>query len=75
MSEPESLTGSEQMVVILAGVAFAATCTAACMQFILRSRCTRIRCCYCAECERDVVSREAATTLDTSQLQSVGSLH
>ena len=74
MGEPESLTGSEQMVVILAGVAFAATCTAACMQFILRSRCTRIRCCG-AECERDVVSREAATTLDTSQLQNVGSLH
>ena len=36
------------------------------MQFILRSRCTRIRLPCGCECDRDVVSAEQATTLDTS---------
>ena len=54
--EGETLTGSEQMVVILAGIAFIGACSAGLMQFILRSRCTHIKCCgtndsYCLICE------------------------
>ena len=73
--EGETLTGSEQMVVILAGIAFIGACSAGLMQFILRSRCVRIKLPCGCECERDVVSAEQATTLDTTALSAPTNLH
>ena len=73
------LTSSELMVVLLAAIGFTGVCFATTMQFILRSRCTRIKLPCGCECDRDVVSSEQATTLDTSSLTSgpaaQGSLH
>lgn len=75
--EQTKLTSSELMVVLLAAIGFTAACFATLMQFILRSRCTRIKLPCGCECDRDVVSAEQATTLDTSSLSSVaqGSMH
>ena len=65
------LTGSESVIVILATMGFLGGCIGAVLQCALRSRCTTIKCCG-AYIERDVVSDEQATTLDTGALEGVG---
>eukprot|EP00964_Phaeocystis_antarctica_P050360 scaffold29235_cov58-Phaeocystis_antarctica.AAC.1 len=65
------LDGSQSMILILAAFAFVGGCVASLLQCALRSRCTTIKCCG-AYIERDVVSDEQATTLDTGALESAG---
>ena len=65
------LTGRESVIVILAAMGFLGGCIASVLQCVLRSRCTTIKCCG-AYIERDVVSDEQATTLDTGALESAG---
>jgi len=65
------LDGSQSMILILAAFAFVGGCVASLLQCALRSRCTTIKCCG-AYIERDVVSDEQATTLDTGSLESAG---
>ena len=65
------LDGSQSMILILAAFAFVGGCVASLLQCALRSRCTTIKCCG-AYIERDVVSNEQATTLDTGALESAG---
>ena len=65
------LSGSEIMILILAALAFLGGCIGAVLQCILRSRCTTIKCCG-AVIEREVVSAEQATTLNTLALESGG---
>lgn len=66
-----TLDGSQAMILILAAFGFVGGCIASLLQCALRSRCTTIKCCG-AYIERDVVSDEQATTLDTGSLESVG---
>ena len=65
------LTGSQSVIIILAAMGFLGGCVAAFLQCALRSRCTTIKCCG-AYIERDVVSDQQATTLDTGSLEGVG---
>ena len=66
------LTGIESVIVILAAMGFlGAAFLASVLQCALRSRCTTIKCCG-AYIERDVISDEQATTLDTGALEGVG---
>jgi hypothetical protein len=58
-SENDSLSGSEQFMLISGGIAAAATCLGMILQFVLKSRCTTIKCCG-LHCERSVVDLEAA---------------
>ena len=60
MSE-DSLNGSEQFMLITGGIAAAGACLAMVLQFILKSRCSRIRCCG-VECDRQVIDITAAQT-------------
>ena len=69
----EDLTGSEQFMLIMTGIAAAGACIAALLQFILRSRCETIKCCG-VECIRNVVPSEQATTLNTNGLTNISSL-
>lgn len=66
-----TLDGSQAMILILAAFAFIGGCVASLLQCALRSRCTTIKCCG-AYIERDVVSDEQATTLDTGTLENSG---
>jgi hypothetical protein len=67
-----TVDGSQAMILILAALAFIGGCVASLLQCALRSRCTTIKCCGAYIVERDVVSDEQATTLDTGALESVG---
>jgi hypothetical protein len=58
MSE-DSLNGSEQFMLITGGIAAAGACLAMILQFILKSRCSRIRCCG-VECDRQVLDISAS---------------
>ena len=58
MSENE-LNGSEQFMLITGGIAAAGACLAMVLQFILKSRCSRIRCCG-VECDRQVIDITAS---------------
>jgi hypothetical protein len=70
-----SLTSSELMIVILSGIAAAGACVGAVLQFVVRSRCTKLSCfCRTCECDRDVVASEDAVRLDTSALQNISSV-
>lgn len=60
MSE-DSLNGSEQFMLITGGIAAAGACLAMILQFILKSRCSRIRCCG-VECDRQVIDITASDT-------------
>jgi hypothetical protein len=57
-SETESLSGSEQFMLISGGIAAAGACLGMILQFVLRSRCTTIKCCGIM-CERSVLDLEA----------------
>ena len=72
MSEAEGqLLGSEQFMLIIAGMGLLGACIAATFQFILKSRCTTLSCFWLGcVCDRDVLPRNQAT-LVTSALQSV----
>ena len=75
MSEAEGqLSGSEQFMLIMAGMGLLGACIAATFQFILKSRCTTLSCFWrgCV-CDREVLPGNQAT-LDTSALQSVQAL-
>ena len=58
-SENDSLSGSEQFMLISGGIAAAGACLGMILQFVLKSRCTTIKCCG-LHCERSVVDLEAA---------------
>ena len=58
-SENDSLSGSEQFMLISGGIAAGGACLGMILQFVLKSRCTSIRCCGIM-CERSVVDLEAA---------------
>ena len=68
---PIDLIVDLNMILILAAFAFIGGCVASLLQCALRSRCTTIKCCG-AYIERDVVSDEQVTTLDTGALESAG---
>ena len=57
MSE-EDLNGSEQFLLITAAITAFGACIAMTYQFVLRSRCTSIKCCG-IECERSVIDLQA----------------
>ena len=62
MSESETtLSGSEQFMLISGGMAAAGACLAMVLQFVLKSRCSRIRMCG-MECERQVIDITASDT-------------
>jgi hypothetical protein len=59
MSENDSgLSGSEQFILISGAIAASGACLAMFLQFILKSRCTSIKCCG-IQCERSVVDLQA----------------
>ena len=67
----DELSGSEQFMLIMAGIGLLGACIATTFQFILKSRCTTLSCCWkSCECDRDVLPSGQAT-LDTSALQTV----
>ena len=72
MSEEQmQLSGSEQFMLIMAGMGLLGACIAATFQFILKSRCTTLSCFWrSCVCDRDVLPSDQAT-LDTSALQTV----
>jgi len=53
------LNGSEQFMLITGGITMAGACLAMILQFVLKSRCTSIKCCG-FHCERSVVELEAS---------------
>ena len=57
-SEDQGLNGSEQFMLISGGIATAAACMGMLLQFVLKSRCSRIRCCG-IECDRQVIELDA----------------
>ena len=57
-SDTDSLSGSEQFMLISGGIAAAGACLGMILQFVLKSRCTSIRCCGIM-CERSVVDLQA----------------
>ena len=66
--EQRQLSGSEQFMLIMAGMGLLGACIAATFQFILKSRLSCFwRSCVC---DRDVLPSDQAT-LDTSALQTV----
>ena len=60
MSE-DSLNGSEQFMLISGAMAAAGACLAMILQFVLKSRCSRIKCCG-IECDRQVIDITASDT-------------
>ena len=69
--EQRQLSGSEQFMLIMAGMGLLGACIAATFQFILKSRCTTLSCFWrSCVCDRDVLPSDQAT-LDTSALQTV----
>ena len=59
MSENDSdLSGNEQFLLISGAIAGSGACLAMFLQFILKSRCTSIKCCG-FQCERSVVDLQA----------------
>ena len=62
MSEDDStLSGSEQFMLISGGMAAAGACLAMVLQFVLKSRCSRIQMCG-MECDRQVIDISASDT-------------
>ena len=55
----DSLSGSEQFMLISGGIAAGGACLGMILQFVLKSRCVTIRCCG-LQCDRSVVELEAA---------------
>ena len=58
-SDTDNLTGTEQFMLISGGIAAAGACLGMILQFVLKSRCTSIRCCG-LQCERSVVDLGAS---------------
>ena len=58
MSSSDDLTGSEQFMLISGAIAASGACLGMILQFVLKSRCTSIRCCG-LECQRNVVDLQA----------------
>jgi len=57
----EGLSGSEQFMLIAGGITMLGACVGMTYQFILKSRCTTIKCCG-IECDRQVVDLTASDT-------------
>ena len=55
----QNLNGSEQFLLITAGITAFGACIGMTYQFVLRSRCTYIKCCG-LECERSVIDLQAS---------------
>ena len=53
-----TLTGSEQFMLISGAIAAGGACLGMILQFVLKSRCTTIKCCG-LHCERSVVDLQA----------------
>jgi hypothetical protein len=58
-SENQGLSGSEQFMLISGGIAAGGACLGMILQFVLRSRCTTIKCCGLI-CERSVLDLQAS---------------
>ena len=54
----DELNGSEQFMLIAGALAMAGACFGMCLQFVLKSRCSSIKCCG-IECERQVIDLTA----------------
>ena len=54
-----TLTGSEQFMLISGAIAAGGACLGMILQFVLKSRCTTIKCCG-LQCERSVVDLDAS---------------
>ena len=59
MSSGDTLSGSEQFMLISGGIAAGGACLGMILQFVLKSRCVTIKCCG-LQCDRSVVDLEAA---------------
>ena len=59
MEENNGLSGSEQFMLISGAIAAAGACLGMILSFVLKSRCTTIKCCG-FECERSVVELQAS---------------
>lgn len=64
MSE-SSLTGTEQFLLIGGGITVLGACFSMVLQFVLKSRCKKIKCCG-IECDREVIE----ITAEEAQLGS-----
>ena len=58
-SENQSLSESEQFMLISGAIAAGGACLGMILQFVLKSRCTTFKCCGIM-CERSVVDLDAA---------------
>ena len=59
--EQDGLNGSEQFMLIAGGITMLGACVGMTYQFILKSRCTTIKCCGLV-CDRQVVELTASDT-------------
>eukprot|EP00966_Prymnesium_polylepis_P075423 1749684-Prymnesium_polylepis.2 len=55
----DTLSGSEQLMLISGAIAAGGACLGMILQFVLRSRCTTIKCCG-MHCERSVLDLQAS---------------
>ena len=63
----EGLAPSEEFMIYMTAIGAGAALVGVVLQFILKSRCTRLRCCG-IECDRDVLPADQAA-LNTSDLR------
>ena len=59
--EERGLNGSEQFMLLAGSITMLGACVGMTFQFILKSRCTNIKCCG-MECDRQVVDLTASDT-------------
>ena len=59
MSSVDTLSGTEQFMLISGAIAAGGACLGMVLQFVLKSRCTTIKCCG-IKCDRAVVDLEAS---------------
>ena len=74
MSDDGSLTANDKFLLIMTGIGSPGICAGVMLQFILKSRCTKLSfCCKACECDRDVLPA-GQVVLDTSALSSIGGM-
>jgi hypothetical protein len=59
MSSDNGLTGTEQFLLIGGGITTLGACCSMILQFVLKSRCKKIKCPCGVECDRDVIDISA----------------
>lgn len=63
------LSGSEVFLLIMTGIGFVGACLGLVLNFVLKSRCTEIKCCG-GYCIRDVLPADRSD-LDTTAIESI----